>query len=382
MAADATAVHADRDRLPGRAEPWDALWLGARRNGGDVLRSLIARPAEAQSLGCVSVVVPLHNEAGNVLELHRRIERIMSAICRERAVARDWQIVFVNDGSSDGTGDILRRLAACSPNVHVINLRRRFGQTAALSAGMDYASGDVLITMDGDLQHLPEEIPILLAKIADGHDLVLGYRANRRDPALFRRWPSACANWLMRRMSGVTVRDFGSTFKALRREVIGEFEMFGEVHRFMPVLGAMAGCDMAEVPITAAPRRAGQSSYGLGRSFGVLIDIITLWFLSGYSTRPGRPWGYLALLLGGMGLAIQFTLAGLYFVGLIPNVFDRPGWLTLSVLLDTTGLQCLGFAAMSELLGRTYFASRRKAIYSIRSVLKPSSARVADTGAL
>lgn len=319
----------------------------------------------------VTVVLPVYNEAESLQEFNLRLGKTLDACCLAACRGpRSWEAVYVNDGSTDATARLLGEMARADGRIVVVNLRRNFGQTAALSAGMDHAHGDVIITMDTDLQHLPEEIPRFMEKISAGHEVVLGYRGDRRDSFLRRRLPSRCANALMRRLSGVAVRDFGSTFKAFRRDVIGEFEMFGDVHRFLPVLGAMAGLDMAEVAITNAPRKAGKSKYGLGRTFGVLVDILTLGFFSSYLTRPGRPWGYLAMLFGGFGLAIQGTLVVLYVLGILPNILERPGWLLLSVLMDVTGLQCLGFGVMSELLGRTYFASRRKPIYSIRSILR------------
>ena len=332
----------------------------------------IARLSERRN-PFISVVLPVYNEAESLLEFNRRLGKVMNACCLTACRGpQSWEAIYVNDGSTDATARILSELARADGRIVVVNLRRNFGQTAALSAGMDHARGDILITMDSDLQHLPEEIPRFMEKISEGHEVVLGYRSARRDSLLWRRLPSRCANALMRRLSGVAVRDFGSTFKAFRRDVIGEFEMFGDVHRFLPVLGAMAGLDMAEVAITNAPRKAGKSKYGLGRTFGVLVDIMTLGFFSSYLTRPGRPWGYLAMLFGGFGLAIQGTLVVFYILGVLPNILERPGWLLLSVLMDVTGLQCLGFGVMSELLGRTYFASRRKPIYSIRSILRAS----------
>lgn len=343
------------------------------------LRAIPARTPRTPRLS-VSIIMPVFNEVQTLDEFHKRLSAVLN---RPETVgwrtAPRWEAVYVDDGSTDGSSDLLDHLAANESNIVVVHLRRNFGQTAALAAGMDHAKGEIIVTMDCDLQHEPEEIPRLLEKIDEGHDVVLGYRANRRD-GLFRRIPSRCANWLMRRTSGVAVRDFGSTFKALRKDVLGEFEMFGEVHRFLPVLGAMAGLDMAEVPITNAPRRAGQSKYGLGRTFGVLIDILTLGFFSTWLTRPGRPWGYLAMLTGGFGLSIQATLVVLYVFGVIPNILDRPGWLLLSVLMYVTGLQCLGFGVMSELLGRTYFASRKKRIYSVRSIVGQDERRPERSG--
>lgn len=336
----------------------------------------IPAPAETPTSPDISVVLPVFNEAQSLVEFHSRLTRVLDACCRGGTTPRAWESIYVDDGSTDGSAEILAGLAAMDGRVVIMRLRRNFGQTAALAAGMDHAAGDVIITMDSDLQHLPEEIPKFMAKIAEGHDVVLGYRARRRD-SILRRLPSHCANRLMRWTSGVAVHDFGSTFKAFRRDAIGEFEMFGDVHRFLPVLGAMAGLDMAEVPITNAPRRSGKSKYGLGRTFGVLFDILTLGFFSTYLTRPGRPWGYMAMLTGGLGLSIQATLVMLYVFDIVPNILDRPGWLLLSVLMYTTGLQCLGFGVMSELLGRTYFASRRKPIYSIRSITRRDSAPTA-----
>lgn len=317
----------------------------------------------------LSIVLPVRNEVGSLVELHCRLSIVLNQnYAGVGAEGSDWEIIFVNDGSRDGTTEVLRDLAAADPRVVVLNLRRGFGQTAALAAGIEHAGGQIIVTMDADLQHLPEEIPLLVQKVLDGHEMVIGYRADRSDDSLLRRIPSRLANALMRRISGVRVRDFGSTFKAFQCEVVRELELFGEVHRFIPVLGAMTGCDTVEVPITNSPRQKGKSKYGIGRTFGVLVDIISIGVLSSYITRPGRPWGYAGLIMSGVGLIIQATLLTLYVSGALYNILERPGWLLLSVLLEATGLQCLGFGFMSELLGRTYFASRSKPIYSIRSI--------------
>jgi len=317
----------------------------------------------------LSIILPVCNEEGTLRELHARLAAVLTSHYGGiSASGMDWEILFVNDGSTDGTTRVLREITRADSRVTALNLRRNFGQTAALAAGIEHAAGEIIVTMDADLQHLPEEIPKLVDRINDGYEMVIGYREERAGDGLLRRIPSRCANWLMRKITGVHVRDFGSTFKACRRDAIRELELFGDVHRFIPVLGAMAGCRTTEVPITNGPRVMGTSKYGIGRTFGVLVDMISLGAMSSYLTRPGRPWGYAGLLLGGFGVAIQSVLLTLYVTGWMYNILERPGWLLLSVLMEMTGLQCLGFAFMSELLGRTYFASRAKPIYSIRSI--------------
>src|SRR6266851_644754 len=245
----------------------------------------------------LSIVIPIHNEEPSILPLYDRLTAVMERM------QKPFEIIFIDDASTDRSFDLLANLVETDARLKVIRLRRNFGQTAALSAGFDEAQGSVIVSLDGDLQHAPEDIPALLAKIEEGYDIASGWRKDRVDNALTRKIPSRIANWLMAQASGIQLRDFGTTFKAYRAEILKEINLYGELHRFIPALASFYGARIAEVPIRNAPRANGQSHYGLGRTFNVLFDIITIKFLLKYFTRPmhffGRM-GLAALSLGGL----------------------------------------------------------------------------------
>src|SRR5882672_5101817 len=247
----------------------------------------------------VSIVVPFHNEEDNITELYARLHSVMEDV--------DWeyQFVFVDDGSTDLTFKRLRDLAVIDPRIAVIRLRRNFGQTAALAAGFAHCKCDYVIAMDGDLQHDPAEIPRFLEKLEEGYDLVSGWRHARRDHWLMRQIPSRVANWMMAKLSGIELHDFGTTFKAYRREVIQEIQLYGELHRFIPALASSAGARIAEVPIVNLERKSGKSNYGIGRTIRVFLDLIIVKFLLDYVTRPLQFFGLLGM--GGVGLGLVVT---------------------------------------------------------------------------
>src|SRR5947209_8492064 len=236
----------------------------------------------------LSIVIPIHNEEPSILRLYDRLTAVLEKL------QKPFEIIFIDDASTDRSFDLLANLVETDPRLKVIRLRRNFGQTAALSAGFDEAQGNVVVSLDGDLQHEPEDIPALLAKIDEGYDIASGWRRNRVDNALTRRIPSRIANWLMARVSGVPLRDFGTTFKAYRAEILKDVNLYGELHRFIPALASFYGARIAEVPIRNTPRAAGDSHYGLSRTFRVLFDIVTIRFLLKYFTRPMH-------LFGGIG---------------------------------------------------------------------------------
>src|SRR5271155_2040575 len=238
----------------------------------------------------LSLVVPIHNEEHSILPLYDRLTAVLAK------VNRPYEILFIDDASTDRSHELLANLVQTDARLKVVRLRRNFGQTAALSAGFHEAKGDVIIAMDGDLQHAPEDIPALLAKIDEGYDIASGWRKDRVDNALTRKIPSRIANWLMAKASGVELRDFGTTFKAYRAEVLKEIHLYGELHRFIPALASFYGARVAEVPITNTPRAAGDSHYGLGRTFRVLFDILTIRFLLKYFTRPMHFFGAIGLM--------------------------------------------------------------------------------------
>src|SRR4051795_10406426 len=248
-----------------------------------------------------SIVIPLHNEQENVTDLYDRLKAVMETS------GDSFEIVFVDDGSSDDTFQLLRQIAGVDSRVTVVRLRRNFGQTSALAAGFDNSRGEYIIAMDGDLQHDPADIPIFLEKIAEGYDIVSGWRKERIDNLWLRRIPSRCANWLMARLSGVSIHDFGTTFKAYRREILTEVPLYGELHRFIPALASWLGASICEVPIKNVNRERGNSHYGISRTFRVMFDLLTIRFLLKYLSRPLHFFGTLGLMsmLGG-SLAATF----------------------------------------------------------------------------
>src|ERR1700761_3239670 len=246
----------------------------------------------------LSIVIPIHNEEPSILPLYDRLTAVLESM------QKPYEIIVVDDASSDRSFDLLANLVETDGRLKVIRLRRNFGQTAALSAGFDEAQGNVIISLDGDLQHAPEDIPALLSKIDEGYDIASGWRKERIDNAITRKIPSRIANWMMSRASGVDLRDFGTTFKAYRAEVLKDVHLYGELHRFIPALASFYGARVAEVPIQNTPRLAGNSHYGLGRTLRVLFDILTIRFLLKYFTRPMHFFGTMGLIGTASGTAM------------------------------------------------------------------------------
>jgi len=312
-----------------------------------------------------SVVIPFHNEQDNIRELHQKLSEVV------RGKYEPIEFVFVDDQSTDATPQILREVAGADPRVVVIRLKRNYGQTIALAAGFDYATGDTIISMDGDLQHDPADLPALITKLQEsGVDLVSGWRKTRADNLLLRQFPSRVANWLIAKMSGVGIHDFGTTFKVYRREVIKQVRLYGEMHRFIPALAAWNGAKIAEVPIRDSGRRNGRSHYGLSRTFRVIFDMLTVRFLLRYVTRPLHFFGPLGLL----GIFAGFLIAGSLAVEKIlyhTDLFQSHGPLMIfAVVLFLGGVQLITSGLLAELISRTYFESQRKAIYLVESVLQ------------
>lgn len=310
----------------------------------------------------VSVVVPLHNEEASLRELHLRIAETLEPR------GETWELVLVDDGSDDATARILEELCDQDPRVVGVQLRRNYGQTPALMAGFDHARGDVIVSMDGDLQHDPAEIPHFLDKIDEGYDVVSGWRVARSDEFLTRKLPSRIANWLMARVSGVALHDFGTTFKAYRRETLEDVHLYGDLHRFVPALIARHGAHIAEIPIRDLGRSHGRSHYGLSRTFRVLLDLITVGFLLRYLTRPLHFFGKgSALCLASSGATGVFLLLRKLLAGV--SLFDQHGPLTLlTAVLFLTGVQLLAVGLLGEILVRIYFESQEKKIYAVRWV--------------
>jgi glycosyltransferase involved in cell wall biosynthesis len=314
-----------------------------------------------------SVVVPFHDEQESVRELHSQLSGVMTG--RFDPV----EFVYVDDQSSDATPQILAQIAAEDPRVAVLRLKRNYGQTTALAAGFDYASGDIIISMDGDLQHDPADIPTLLETMdTTGCDIVSGWRQKRVDNFILRRLPSRIANWMMAKLSGVDIHDFGTTFKVYRRETIKDVPLYGEMHRFIPALAAWNGAKIVEVPIRNIVRPGGKSHYGISRTVRVFFDIITIRFLMRYMTRPlhffGPP-GLLGMFAGG-GILAFLLLEKIFSQA---SIFVQHGpLLVLGMMLCLFGVQLLAVGLVGELLMRTHFESRESPMYRVERVLGAS----------
>ena len=309
----------------------------------------------------LSIVIPIHNEEPSILPLYDRLTAVLESLQKQ------YEIIFVDDASTDRSFDLLANLVEIDARLKVIRLRRNFGQTAALSAGFDEAQGNIIVSLDGDLQHAPEDIPALLAKIEEGYDIASGWRKERVDNAITRRIPSRIANWLMAKSSGIALRDFGTTFKAYRSEILKEINLYGELHRFIPALASFYGARIAEVPIRNTPRLAGDSHYGLGRTFNVMFDILTIKFLLKYFTRPMHFFGRLGLLGLVFGSAILGGLAIHKFWG-HGMIADHAPLMMAGALLLVAGLMMFSTGLLGEVLMRTYFESQGRRIYAVREI--------------
>jgi len=309
----------------------------------------------------LSVVIPIHNEEPSILPLYERLTRTLEGL------RRPHEVIFVDDASTDRSFELLANLVETDPHLKVIRLRRNFGQTAALSAGFHEARGEVIVSMDGDLQHAPEDLPALLEKIDQGYDIASGWRRDRVDHPLTRRLPSRVANWLMAKASGVELHDFGTTFKAYRAEILKDIHLYGELHRFIPALASFYGARIAEVPIQNTVRATGGSHYGLGRTWHVMFDILTIKFLLSYFTRPMHFFGKLGLVGTSVGGAILGYLAFRKFTGHEILVEHGPLMLAGSLLL-LAGIMMFSTGLLGEVLMRTYFESQGRRIYAIREI--------------
>jgi glycosyltransferase involved in cell wall biosynthesis len=323
----------------------------------------------------LSIVIPVFNEVENVKLVHDRLRTVLDGL------ENDSEIIFVDDGSLDGTHEVLKEILARDSRVRVIRLRRNFGQAAAFSAGFDFSRGEVIITMDGDLQNDPGDIPHLLEKIEEGYDIVSGWRLKRKDIFLTRRLPSVAANALISKVTGIKLHDYGCSLKAYRKEVVKNVRLYGELHRFIPALASWMGVRVAETPVNHFPRKHGRSKYGLGRTVKVFLDLITVKFLLDYATRPLQIFGLAGILSFGAGtaLAIYLSIQRLFFgVGLS----NRP-ILLLAILLIMLGVQFVVMGLLGELIVRTYHETQDKPIYMVRSVsgyegVDNSAQRLAD----
>lgn len=308
----------------------------------------------------LSIVVPIYNEAESVETL---VQAIADAV---RETQLNYEIICVDDGSKDGSTEVLTNLARRRIDLKAVILRRNYGQTAAMAAGFETAGGKVIVTLDGDLQNDPADIPMLLAKLNEGYDLVSGWRKNRQDAALTRLLPSKIANLIIARVTGVKLHDYGCSLKAYRSELIADMNLYGELHRFLPALAFIEGARITEVPVRHHARRFGKSKYGLGRTIRVVMDLMTVFFMKKFLTRPMHVFGLggLISLATGIAMGTYLTIVKLFFN---QNIGDRP-LLILAVLLILTGVQLFCFGLVTELLMRTYHESQRRPIYRIRDI--------------
>lgn len=308
----------------------------------------------------VSIVVPVYEEEESITLLYEALTDVMGPL------GRTYELVFVDDGSKDGTMKILEDIQGRDNHVVVVSFRRNFGQTAAMAAGFEYAEGDIIVTLDADLQNDPADIPKLLEKIKDC-DVVSGWRKNRKDKFLSRKLPSKIANWMISKVTGVYLHDYGCTLKAYRKEVIKNVKLYGEMHRFIPAIASWVGADIVEVETTHHPRRFGKSKYGISRTVRVVLDLITVKFLQSFSTRPIHAFGPIGLGFGFLGfiLALYLSFEKL-FMG--KEIGGRP-LLFLAVLLIILGVQLVVMGLLGEMLARVYHESQDKPIFTVKKVL-------------
>jgi glycosyltransferase involved in cell wall biosynthesis len=309
----------------------------------------------------LSIVVPVYNE---VESIPRLVEAIASTL---QLNSLNYEIICVDDGSTDGSANLLRQIARDRSDLKAVLLRRNYGQTAAMAAGFYYATGQVMITLDGDLQNDPADIPRLLEKLDEGYDLVSGWRMHRQDAALTRLLPSKIANWLIAKVTGVNIHDYGCSLKAYRSELVMDMNLYGELHRFLPALAFIEGARIAEIPVRHHARKFGQSKYGLGRTFRVMMDLFTIFFMKKFLTRPMHVFGLFGLVSMLLGTTVGVYLTFLKLT-LGEDIGNRP-LLILAIVLFLTGIQLLSFGLLAELSMRTYHESQNRPIYRVREVI-------------
>jgi glycosyltransferase involved in cell wall biosynthesis len=311
-------------------------------------------------LKVVSVVIPVFNEEENISPLYQALKAVMEGM----KVA--YEVIFVDDGSDDGSGEVLQRLAQGDNHIKVIQFRKNFGQTAAIAAGVDFARGKIIVTMDGDGQNDPRDIPRLLNRLEEGYDVASGWRRNRRDPFLSKKFPSAMANKLISWLTRVKLHDYGCTLKAYRRDILQDVRLYGEMHRFIPAYASWVGARITEVEVTHHPRRHGKSKYGLSRTSSIILDLITILFLQRYSTKPIRLFGG-----AGMTLFVLGILTGLFV--LFRRIIWGGVWISpmilISFLFITMGVMFILLGLIAEIIIRTYHESQGKPIYAIKSTV-------------
>jgi len=310
----------------------------------------------------ISIVIPLYNEEKNVEELVTSLNDIM------RTIDRETEVIYVDDGSTDRTFELLSKLKETNDAMRIIRFTRNFGQTAAMSAGFDHADGKIIVTMDGDLQNDPKDISLLIQKIEEGYDIVSGWRVNRQDKLVSRKIPSRIANWMIGHITGVKLHDSGCSLKAYRSDVVKNLRLYGEMHRFIPALASSRGANIAEVKVNHHPRKQGVSKYGISRTIRVILDLITIKFLLSFLTRPLQIFGLLGFAFSGIGFLVCLYLSMLKLFG-GHGISDRP-LLLLGALLLVLGVQFIGFGLIAEMQTRTYYEAQNKPIYVIKDFVE------------
>ena len=309
----------------------------------------------------LSIVIPIYNEDESLRFLVNQLLDVL------RPMNESFELVLVNDGSSDNSEEVMRKLSLEVPELVAVLLRKNYGQTAAMAAGFDISRGEIVVTLDGDLQNDPADIPLLINKIRDGFDLVSGWRFRRKDAAISRKIPSMIANRLIGKVTGVNLHDYGCSLKAYRKEVLADMRLYGELHRFLPVLANIEGARITEVKVNHRARQFGSSKYGIDRTFRVLMDLLTVWFMNRFLTRPMYVFGFCGILAMIGSLITSVYLLSIKLLG--EDIGNRP-LLIFAVLLAVTGVQLFGFGLLGELQIRTYHESQNRPIYRIRDTFR------------
>jgi glycosyltransferase involved in cell wall biosynthesis len=308
----------------------------------------------------LSVVIPIFNEEQNITPIYRELKTVLGGMVAE------YEVIFVDDGSDDNSNEVLQRLAQDDKGIKVIQFRKNFGQTAAIAAGVEHAQGEIIVTMDGDGQNDPRDIPRLLERLEQGFDVASGWRRSRKDPFLKRRFPSASANKLISWLTGVRLHDYGCTLKAYRRDILKDVRLYGEMHRFIPAYASWVGARVTELEVTHHPRRYGRSKYGLSRTTSIILDLITFLFLQRYSTKPIRLFGGAGMIL--LGLGVLTGLFVLYRRLLWGGVWISP-MILISFLFVTMGVMFIMLGLIAEIIIRTYHESQGKPIYIVKTMI-------------
>jgi glycosyltransferase involved in cell wall biosynthesis len=310
----------------------------------------------------VSIVLPVYNEEASLSELLKRIDNVFKS-----NIKYTYEVIIIDDGSRDQTLKIAKDLASKYSYLKIVELRKNYGQTAALQAGLDYAKGEIIISMDADLQHFPEEIPQFLEKIEAGNDVVCGWRKDRQE-GVIRRWPSKVANFMLRKISGLEIRDIGTTFRAYRSEIIKDVMLLGENHRFVPIYARAAGARIDQIAIENIERPHGTSNYGISRTFNVFFDLFFLYYFTHYLDRPIRLFGKLALFFFGCAFLISSMLGVIWAVYDVPVVREHSGWFTISIFFYLSSIQFILTGLIAEIIARIYYSTSEKTKYKVRDI--------------